>query len=254
MSTNTREAQEFLRIFKYVVETGTEVISSFAIRRLLPKYNGDFRQFLADKRHEIFHLRKTKIITCCGCHQTGCILRRTPKMENWIFDKIYDNTGHEDASHIIHRGGKIAQACLHKFVPRTIAINELDIGALSFLLQNLAILSQKEHAALGTIKEIRSNIVNASSTNCYPIAVLNDAWTKLENALVDIADPSYKSVIHREIMDLRNVGLEKEEKQELLKNESIVSIYKIIYLIITKLLQNWVPQKYIGLDIHYNYY
>ncbi|CAC5424562.1 unnamed protein product [Mytilus coruscus] len=50
------------------------------------------------------------------------------------------------------------------------------------------------------------------------MALMNTAWNALENALVDLADPSYKRIIQKQIKYLRKVVLEKEEITELLKD------------------------------------
>ncbi|CAC5417707.1 unnamed protein product [Mytilus coruscus] len=221
MSTNTREVQELLRLFKCVVATGTDVLTAFAKYKLLPTYNGNFQLFLDDKKHEIFHLWQSQKLLCCACPTSGCNLKRMSRMDNWIFKKIYDDNGLEN-------NRKIVQVCLHKYIKRNIAIHELDISVISFLLRNLANLSQNENTALDIITTKRSQICHAHSMNCIPLTVLNTTWTELENALVDLTDPSYKGIIRNQTKYLRKVNLEKEEITELLKNFEEVN-YKEIY-------------------------
>ncbi|VDI18935.1 Hypothetical predicted protein [Mytilus galloprovincialis] len=218
MSTNAREAQEFLRLFKCVVDTGADVLVPFTKNKLLTSYNGNFERFLDDKKHELFHLWHSKRLLCCACPPAGCILKRTGHMDNWIFKKMYDDSGYEEGGHITRKNGKVEQLCVHKYVTRNIGIHELDIIALSFLLRNLANLLPNETTALDTIRTNRSMICHAYSTNCFNMALLNKAWSELDTALVDLTDPSYKGVIKKQIKYLRMVELEKEEITELMTN------------------------------------
>ncbi|CAC5402737.1 unnamed protein product [Mytilus coruscus] len=184
MSTNTREAQELLRLFKCLVDTGTDVVGAFATHRLLPTYNGSSELFLEDKKHETYHLWQPQKLLCCACPAAGCNLKRMSPMDNWIFKKIYDDNGPEHGGHIVRNSRKVVQVCLHKYIKRNIAIHELDISAISFLLRNLANLSQNENTALDIITTERSQICHAYSMNCYPKALMNTKWTELENALI----------------------------------------------------------------------
>ncbi|CAC5417726.1 unnamed protein product [Mytilus coruscus] len=224
MSTNSPEAQDLLRLFKCVVDTGTDVLTAFAKYKLLPAYNGNFELFLDDKKHEIFHLWQSQKLLCCACPSAGCNLKRMNHMGNWIFKKIYDDSGPENRGHIVRNSRKVVQVCLHKFVTRNIAIDELDISVVSFLLRNLANLSPKETFALDMITTKRSQVCHAYAMTCYPMALLNTAWTELENALLDLADPSYKRIIQKQIKYLRKVDIEKEEITELLKNVEEVNL------------------------------
>ncbi|XP_052086378.1 uncharacterized protein LOC127723680 isoform X2 [Mytilus californianus] len=224
MSTNTPEARDLLRLYKCVVDTGTDVLTAFAKYKLLPTYNGNFKQYLDDKKHELFHLWQSQKLLCCACPAAGCNLKRMSHMSNWIFKKIYEDNGTENRGHIVRNSRNIVQVCLHKYVTRNIAIHELDISTISFLLRNLAILSQNETTSLDIITTTRSQICHAYSMNCYPMALLNTAWTELENALIDLVDPSFKRIIRKEIKQLRKADLEKEEITELMKNAEEVNI------------------------------
>ncbi|CAG2237321.1 unnamed protein product [Mytilus edulis] len=226
MSTNTPAAQELLRLFKCIVLTGTPVLTNFAKDKLLPPYNGNFDLFLEDKKHEIFHLWQSQKLLCCACPPSGCYLKRTNHMVSWIFKKMYDDNGPENRGHIVrhkHDKRKIVQVCLHKFVKRHIPIHELDISVVSFLLRNLANLSPTESTSLDIITTRRSEICHAHAMNCYPMALLNTAWNELENALLDLADPSYKPMIRCQIKNLRQIDLEKEEITDILSNIEKVS-------------------------------
>lgn len=230
MSTSSREAHELLRLFKCVVDTGTDVLAAFAKVKLLPTFHGNFKLFLDDKKHEIFHMWQSKKLSCCECPPAGYNLKRKSHINTWIFQKIYDDSGLEERRHIVHNSGNVVQVCLHKYVSRNIAIDELDISVISFLLRNLAVLSQNETTSLDTITTTRSQVCHAYSMNCFPLIFLNTAWTALEHALVDLADPSYKAMTRKQIKYLRKVDLEKEEITELLKDVNkinIVSIFKI---------------------------
>ncbi|XP_071144027.1 uncharacterized protein [Mytilus edulis] len=218
MSTNTPEAQELLRLYKCVIDTGADVLVPFAEDKLLKTYSGNFERFLDDKKHDLFHLWHSKKLLCCACLPAGCTLKRTGHMDNWIFEKLYDDVGIEHTGHIIRNSGKVVQMCLHKYVKRNIGIHELDTVALSFLLQNFATLLPNEDTALVTIKRNRNKICHAHSANCYDMTFLNTAWTELEKSLVDLTSPSYKGVMKKQIKYLRKVDLEKEEIMELLSN------------------------------------
>ncbi|VDI17064.1 Hypothetical predicted protein [Mytilus galloprovincialis] len=56
------------------------------------------------------------------------------------------------------------------------------------------------------------------------MAFFNTTWTELENALVDLVDPSFKRIIRKDIKQLRKADLEKEEITELMKNVEEVKI------------------------------
>ncbi|CAC5380206.1 unnamed protein product [Mytilus coruscus] len=145
-------------------------------------------------------------------------------MDNWIFRKLYDDSGNEDKVHIVRNNGRVSQVCLHKYITRNIAIHELDISAISFLLRNLGLLSQNETTALDTVATARSKICHAHSMKCYSIIELNTVWNELENALVDLADPFYKRIIRNQIKGLQKVYLEKEEITDLLKRVAEVNV------------------------------
>ncbi|VDI22301.1 Hypothetical predicted protein, partial [Mytilus galloprovincialis] len=216
MSTSTPESRELLRLYKCVVETGTGVLTAFAQNKLLAAYNGNFKQFLDDKKHELFHLWQSKKLSCCECPPAGYIFKRMSNMDNWIFKKFYADNGPENRSHIKRKGRDVVQVCLHKYVTQNIAIHELDISAISFLLRNLIILSANETTTLDIITTTRSKICHAYSFKCYSMTLLNTTWTELENALVDLTDPSYKWSTRQQIKYLRKINLEKEEITELL--------------------------------------
>lgn len=230
MSTSAREAHELLLLFKCVVDIGTDVLAAFAKVKLLPPFHGNFKLFLDDKRHEIFHMWQSKKLSCCECPPAGYNLKRKSHIHDWIFQKIYDDSGLEERRHKIRKSGKDVQVCLHKYVSRNIAINELDLSVISFLLRNLAVLSQNETTSLDTITKTRNDICHSYSMTGIPLISLNTAWIALENAIVDLADPSYQEMTRKQIKYLRKVDLEKEEITELLKDVNkinIVSICKI---------------------------
>lgn len=225
MSSNSPEAQDLLRLFKCVVDTGADVLVPFTEDKLLKPYNGNFKTFLDNTKHEIFHLWQSKKLLCCECPPAGYNIKRMGHINNWIFRKIYDDKGLEVGGHIVRNSRNVVQVCIHKYVTKHIGIHELDISALSCLLRNLAALLPNETSALDRITTYRSKICHAYSMNCYDISFLNTAWAELENALVELTDPSYKRVIQKQIKYLRKVDLEKEEIKELLENVKQVSIY-----------------------------
>lgn len=218
MSTYTKEERENLRLIKYAFATSTEVITPFAENKLLQRYNGSFERFLDDKKHEIFHLWQSDKLPCCSCPAKGCNLKRTGMMRDWIFQQMYDEHGLEISEHMIGNNGKVVQMCLHKYIARKIAINELDLRAISFLLVFCARLSPIETAALDTITYYRSKICEAHSIKYFSEDFFRSAWTDLENAFVNLTEPMYKKLIRHQTKCCRIVDLQKEEISELLKN------------------------------------
>lgn len=227
MSVSKTETQELLRLYKLTVDIGTEVLYAFAHTKLLQAYGGSFFLFCEDKKHQIFHLWHPRQLLCCECPPAGCGIKRTGHMENWIFEKIYDNTGTEDRKHIIKNGKKIMQVCLHKYTTLHTAIHELDIIAVSFLLREMATLSQREFAAIQTVTTKRNQICHVYSTSCYSISELNTIWNELENALEDLTNTSYNRLLQMQIMAFKKVCLEKQEITELSSTLTILNAVSI---------------------------
>lgn len=205
-----------MQLFKCVVDTRTAVLAAYADGKLLSQYGGSFERFLDDKKHEIFHLWHSKKALCCACPSIGCIRRRTGNMDIWIFKKLYDESGPEDKGHIVRNGGRIEQVCLHKYIPQHIAIYELDISAISFLLRNLTTLSPTEKTALDNISTYRRDICHACSTKCYTMSEINTAWTELENAFGELVDRHYKRFVPEQIRKSRDIDLKEDAITELI--------------------------------------
>ncbi|CAC5384308.1 unnamed protein product [Mytilus coruscus] len=214
----TSKVQELLLLLKCVVQTGNEVFSAFAIRKL--RYKESFQQFLHDNKHEIFHLWQSKKLSCCACPAAGCNLKRMSLMSNLVFKQMYDDIGlQDDREHIVCISGNVEQECLHKYIIRDISIHDLDLSAISFLLRNFTRLSPNEIDALDTITNYRNQICQTFAMNDFTKEFLSKAWTDLESALVYLTDFTCKRHIMKQIQYLRTYSLEKEEEiKELLKN------------------------------------
>lgn len=224
MNNNKPEEHELLRLFKCTIDTGTEVLSAFADLKLLQPYGGSFKRFLDDKKHQIFHMWQTKKLLCCTCPPAGCSFKRIGNMDNWIFKKLYDDSGTEISGHFVRNRGTVEQVCLHKYITRNIAIHQLDISAISFLIRNYAPLTQNETTALDTIKFYRCEICHAYSMNCFSMVELNTAWTELEKALVELTQPCYRRIVQRHIQD---VYVKKQEVTELVEKVQEVRAFKL---------------------------
>ncbi|CAG2228401.1 unnamed protein product [Mytilus edulis] len=218
MSSNTHEARELLRLFKCVVDTGTDVLAAFAKVSFYRHSTEILNNFLMTKNMKYCTSGNLKSYYVVSAHQPVCNVTRKRCMDNWIFKTFYDDSGPENTGHIVRNSRDIVQVCLHKYITRNIAIEELDISTITFLLRNLAILSLNETTSLNIITKTRNQICHAYSMNCYTMASMHTAWSDLENALVDLTDPPYKRILRKQVKFLRKAELEKEEITELKNN------------------------------------
>lgn len=234
----TREMQELLRIFICVTDVGINVVSDFAEDKLLLRYYGSFERFLDDKKHEMFHLCQSQKLLCCACPAAACYLKRKSLKSNLIFKQMYDDHGlQNDKKHVVCIRRNVVQVCLHQYITRSIAIHELDLSAISHLVQNCAQLPQNEIYALDKITNIRTRICLAYTKKDFSNDIFNDflrkAWTDLQHALLDLSYDRSK-IICRHIRCIRETQFEEEEITELTKNivkVSTVSIFTIIFML-----------------------
>lgn len=124
MGSYTYEQKDLMKLFKCVIDTGTEVLFAFFDLKVLSKtpYGGNFNKLLKLEKHFLYHQWEPKKTMCCACPNAGCSIKRINKMEPWIFQKLYDTSGIEDATHVIKHGGCIQQLCLHKYEAKILAL------------------------------------------------------------------------------------------------------------------------------------
>lgn len=226
MSSYTCEQKELFKLFKCVIDTGTEVLFAFFDLKVLSKtpYGGNFNKLLKLEKHFLYHQWDPKKTMCCACLTTGCSIKRKSKMEPWIFQKFYDTSGIEDATHVIKHGGSIQQVCLHKYEAKTIDIRELDISVFSFLLRVMAdkCMTVSEKSSLESLCLCRNNICHAWSTKCFQLTELNKMWIDLETNLINLSEVRYQGFVKLQIQISRKLKIESEEIAELSKQITYV--------------------------------
>lgn len=219
MASQMCEQRELMKLFKCVIDVGNEVLSAYFDLKVLslPKYGGNFTQFLEDEKHFLYHQWEQKRTMCCACKTVGCSITRIKKMKTWIFEKLYEANGIENPAHVIKRGGCIQQLCLHKFVTRKIAAHELDITVLNFFLQVFAHtrMSAAEKLSLQTVCQCRDSICHSWSPKCFSMAELNKKWKDLETHLVNLSEIRYQRIVRNRIQDFRKIEIDREEIAEL---------------------------------------
>lgn len=156
---------------------------------------------------------------CCACPSAGCSIKRINKMEPWIFQKLYDTSGIEDATHVIKHGGCIQQLCLHKYEAKNISARELDISVFSFLLRVMAstCMTVTEKSSLDSLCLCRNSICHAWSSKCFPLTELNKLWKDLETNLTNLSDVRYQGMVKLQIQNSRKLKIEREDISDLLK-------------------------------------
>ncbi|CAC5415366.1 unnamed protein product [Mytilus coruscus] len=231
MGSYTREQKELMRLFKCVIDTGTEVLFAFFDLKVLSKtkYGGNFNKLLKLETHFFYHQWEPKKTMCCACPNTGCSIKRISKMEPWIFKKLYDTSGIEDTTHVIKHGGCIQQLCLHKYVAKDIAAQELDISVFSFLLRVMAYtcMTASQKSSLESVCLCRSSICHAWSTKCFQLTELNKLWIDLETHLINLSEVRYQRIIKLQIQNSRKLEIDSGEVAELSKQ--ITNVQEVSY-------------------------
>lgn len=220
------ESKELMKLFKCSTDIVTRVVCAYVDSNILPKYGGSFHQYLETEKHFFYHLSLQHNTACCSCPPAGCIIRRTKRIPNWIFNTFYDDNGNVDRNHLMAAGGK----CIHKYVTRIIRLENMDIHILCFLSMSSCTLNPQEEAAVQKLKKTRNTICHAWSTNSLSMTQLNDMWTEVESAVSTLTNPFMRPILQSQIQNMRKCDVEKEEIASLSKQlEGIISVSKILF-------------------------
>ncbi|VDI01227.1 Hypothetical predicted protein [Mytilus galloprovincialis] len=198
------ESDEHLRIFKCLVDTGSDVLRYTVERKML--INTSFEQYLNQNKHKFYHqFEKRRYKPCCSGNPHNCAVNG--KMDKKIFFKMYNKKAELDT-----------QDCLDRFeVNADISLDKLDLSDINFFLWNSATLSPQEEQSLKAIMTTRSAICHSSSSREFSLDELENCWLSLKNDLLLFAEPNhYKKSIEREITTLRNCSLSKIESKRVL--------------------------------------
>lgn len=205
------ESKELMKLFKCSTDVATQVVCALADSKLLHKYGGNFKLYLDDNKHYFYHQWEQKNTACCECPPAGRSIRRMNRMDNWIFNSFYMDTGIVDYNHVIKEGGIIKQRCLHKYITRNIRLDHLDITVLYFVLVSSGTLNGQEKTAIETIFNKRNSICHAWSTKCFSMIQLHDMWTDVESAVSTLTNPYMISIVQSQIQSLRKYEFDNEE-------------------------------------------
>ncbi|VDI68205.1 Hypothetical predicted protein [Mytilus galloprovincialis] len=208
---NSPESKELMKLFKCSTDIATQVICAFVDTKVLPQHGGSFYKYLEDEKHFFYHQWEKKKIACCDCPAAGCTIHRVKKMENWMFNTFYDDTGHVHRNHFLKTGQTTQQICLHKYVARNIRLDNLDITILCFILLCAGTLTVTEKLAVETIQNKRNMICHTWSTKCFSMTQLNDIWTEIESAACSLTNPYMRHIIQSQIQSIKQCDIEKEE-------------------------------------------
>lgn len=229
MATNTSENQKLLRLLQFVFKIGDTVLIQLASDKILPKYNNNFQWFLIKEKHEIFHLLQPQLL-CCECSPAVSNLNQKSIEGIKLFEQLYEDTDPDDRRYNICVKERNVPVCLHKYKPRNISVDELEMSVLSFLLMNFAHLSSTGKNALNTITFYKNELCNLYSSNCFTKFSLDTTWNELKNAFLIIMPLSLTRVVQYEINNCPTLDLTKEDKRVLLGKikTNIVSIFKVL--------------------------
>lgn len=225
------ESDEHLRIFKCLVDTGSDVLRYTVERKML--INTSFEQYLNQNKHKFYHqFEKRRFKRCCFRKPHNCVVNG--KMDKKIFFKMYNKKAELDT-----------QDCLDRFeVNADISLDKLDLSDLNFFLWNSATLSTQEEQSLQSIMSTRSAICHSSSSRKYSLNELKNFWLSLKNDLLLFAEPHhYKKSIEREITTLSNCSLSKTESKKVIdKMKNIFHELKLVgyYCLFCHIKKNYV--------------
>lgn len=205
--------QDFLLLFKCIVDIGAEVLRDFTNVKMKSTYQTDnFELFLGKTKHCLFHqLIKQKPI-CCECPSIGCSIKKTGHMNQKIFDKfyMYDKTVRCVHRHHGANGKTFSQTCICRFVEQTLVLNDLDLSDLNCLLRCLSLMSPSEEKLLKELMDIRGNICHAVDTKTFSQPKLTNLWTTFMNAVCNLypSDPKFLKMS----VDLTKLSVLSDEK------------------------------------------
>lgn len=130
MSTSRKE---IVKLFKCSVCVTTDVVLIFAKKKLTG--NSDSLQAYLndnDTKHRLYHSCDDFRNACCLCPPAGCNVRKVCKMERWIFNKVYQNTGKEEKGHSEIKKRTVITSCICKFEAKAILTKDLDLTMAAF--------------------------------------------------------------------------------------------------------------------------
>ncbi|XP_063405849.1 uncharacterized protein LOC134689813 [Mytilus trossulus] len=208
------EPNEYLRLFKCLLDTAKGIVCAFTHDKLLSSYEGSFQKYLEDKKHFFYHQWQGTQSPCCDCSSDGCTFQIICAMESWMFKILYMETTMGKTSHILkHEEGK-QQKCIHKYSALNIKIDNLDICPLNYILRTTCILSTKEQAALALIEEKRNILCHAWSAKCLSTAQSSNIWNDLERAVLCLTNPYLVKIITDQITVIKSCDVTMEEITE----------------------------------------
>ncbi|CAC5423126.1 unnamed protein product [Mytilus coruscus] len=186
--------EDHLKMFHCLVDTGADVLRNLAEICLLDNKKKSFYQFLEDEKHYFYHQFEQKIL-CCECPPHGCTVSRG-KIEAHVFNKVYEFKKERiNKSHTV-KNGMTNQKCLHAIHTRNVILDDLDLSDLNYFLWTKGKLIPQETAAIKIIMDTRNRICHPSSTTGIGLYELNNMWTELENAILDLSQPErYKNMV-----------------------------------------------------------
>lgn len=204
------ESKELMKLFKCSTDVATQVVCAFTDSKLLHTYAGNFEKYLEDNKHYFYHQWEKKYTPCCDCPPAGYTISRN-RMDNWIFNSFYSDTGIVNYNHVLKKEGIIIQRCLHKYIARNIRLDNLDITVLYFVLVNSGTLDGQEKTAVETIFNKRNLICHAWSTKCFSMIQLQDIWKDMEAAVSNLTNPYMMPIVKSQIQSMRKYDFDKEE-------------------------------------------
>ncbi|CAC5423951.1 unnamed protein product [Mytilus coruscus] len=118
------------------------------------------------------------------------------KIEAHVFNKVYEFKKERiNKSHTV-KNGMTNQKCLHAIHTRNVILDDLDLSDLNYFIWTKGKLIPQETAAIKIIMDTRNRICHPSSTTCIGLYELNNMWTELENAILDLSQPErYKNMV-----------------------------------------------------------
>lgn len=169
---------EHLRIFKCLVDTGSDVLRDAMETKLLENNTITFEQYLLNRKHQCYHqYEKNKNNPCCIGNAHGCNVNGN--MDKNSFTKVYNKTAEQDS-----------KLCLDRYeIKPGICVDDLDLSDINFFLWNSKTLSNSETSSLQAIMKTRSDICHTSSTQKYSITELENIWISLEKDVLLFAEP-----------------------------------------------------------------
>lgn len=221
------KSDEILRFFKCYVQTVTDVIIDVSEEKLLQPKRWTLQQFLEDKKHSFYHQVGTFYTPSCACSAIGCLMsKKIHKIDQHVFESLYDVTGNKEPGHETRQRGKVDQICIHKYVPKNITLDNLDISTLCFMLTTTGSLNSSEMSCVKKIRDYRNDVCHIWTKNHYTTYVINKMWTELESSLMSLTCKRHiQRMIKTEFKHHRSYAIGSDETSELLeKMEKMIEV------------------------------